>query len=98
MLNNVLGRLKSSTLLDCAKFGGFATLSSVTYKLFLCLLRRFGCIDDRINAPIAGFLSAFSLAIEAKSRKQLFMILMMSRCADSGITLIEEKGIIPKLH
>ena len=91
-------RFKSSTLLDCAKFGGFATLSSVTYKLFLCLFRRIGCNDDRINAPIAGFLSAFSLAIEAKSRKQLFMILMMSRCVDSAINLLEEKEIIPKFH
>ena len=85
-------------MLDCAKFGSFATLSSVTYKLFLCSLRRLGCTDDRINAPIAGFLSAFSLAIEAKSRKQLFMILMMSRCADCSISLLEEKEIIPKFH
>ena len=91
-------RFKSCTLLDCAKFGSFATLSSLTYKLFLCVFRRLGCKDDRINAPIAGFLSAFSLAIEAKSRKQLFMILMMSRCADSAINLLEENEIIPKFH
>lgn len=87
-----------STLLDCAKFGGFAMLSSVSYKLFLCLMRRLGCTDDRINAPIAGFISAFSLAIETKQRKQLFMILMMSRCVDSTINLVEEAGTIPKFH
>jgi len=32
-------------------------------------MRRLGFLDDRLNAPIAGFLSAFSLKIEAKGRK-----------------------------
>jgi len=32
-------------------------------------MRRLGQLDDRINAPIAGFISAFSLAVEAKARK-----------------------------
>lgn len=73
-------------------------MSSVAYKAILCTLRRLGCKDDRINAPIAGFISAFSLAIEAKSRKQLFMILMMSRCVDSAVNLLEEEGIMPRYH
>ncbi len=52
-----------------AKFGGFACLFSCSYKIILCLLRRFGNQDDRINAPIAGFFSALSLGIEGKAQK-----------------------------
>jgi hypothetical protein len=62
----------------------------------LCLLRRLGCHNDRINAPIAGFISAFSLAIEGKARKQLFLILMLARGVDSSINLLEDSGIIPR--
>jgi hypothetical protein len=54
------------------------------------LLRRFGSLDDRINAPIAGFVSALSLAIEGKARKQLFLILMLARGVDSTINLLED--------
>ena len=50
-----------------AKFGGFACLFSCSYKIILCLLRRFGYQDDRFNAPIAGFFSALSLGIEGKA-------------------------------
>jgi hypothetical protein len=82
---------------DSAKFGGFATVFSGAYKLVLCALRRLGYHDDRINAPIAGFCSALSLGIEAKGRKNIMMILMLSRCVDSGINLIEGSGakIVP---
>jgi hypothetical protein len=54
---------------DSSKFGGFACVFSCGYKFVLCLLRRIGFHDDRINAPIAGFLSALALGIEAKGRK-----------------------------
>ena len=48
------------------------------YKLTLCLLRRI-CKNDRINAPIAGFISALSIAFDAKKRRTLFAVLTMSR-------------------
>ncbi len=74
---------------DSAKFGSFVTIFSGAYKLVLCVLRRMGYEDDRINAPIAGFISALSLGVEAKGCKTIMMILMLSRCVDSGINLIE---------
>ena len=52
-------------------------------------MRRIGFTNDHINAPIAGFLSAFSLLIEAKSRKSLLLVLVLSRCVDSMINLVE---------
>jgi hypothetical protein len=61
-------------------------------------MRRLGCHDDRINAPLAGFISAFSLAIEGKARKQLFLILMLARGVDSSINLLEEYEIIPRFN
>ena len=60
-------------------------------------MRRIGQLDDRINAPLAGFISAFSLAVEGRSRKQLFLILMLARSVDSTINLLEDQGSIPKL-
>lgn len=65
---------------------------SCAYKLVLCALRRLGYHDDRINAPIAGFLSALSLRIEAKGRKQLLLVLVLSRGVDSAINVIEDNG------
>ena len=82
-----------SVFLDAAKFGGFATVFSCAYKLILCSLRRLGYHDDRFNAPIAGFLSALSLRIEAKGRKQLLLVLVLSRCVDSFINVIEDEGL-----
>ncbi len=64
------------------------------YKAVLCLLRRHVSHDDRFNAPAAGFLSAFSVALESNSRKSLFVILVLSRCIDSFINIIEENGYI----
>lgn len=78
--------------LDSAKFGSFVTIFSSAYKFVLCLMRRLGYLDDRINAPIAGFISALSLGIEAKGRKQLMLILVLSRGVDSAINIIESNG------
>lgn len=75
--------------MDSAKFGTFGTIFSCSYKLVLCLLRKAGYMDDRINAPIAGFLSALSLGLEAKSRKTLIMFLVMTRAVDSALNLVE---------
>ena len=72
---------------DSAKFGSFATVFSCSYKLVLCLLRKAGYLDDRINAPIAGFLSALSLGLEARSRKSLIMFLVLTRAVDSTLNL-----------
>ena len=84
---------KLKMFMDSAKFGGFATVFSCSYKLILCLMRKMGYLNDRINAPIAGFLSALSLGLEAKGRKNLIMILVLTRAVDSSINLVESTGI-----
>lgn len=78
---------------DSAKFGLFSAVFSCSYKLILCTLRRLGSKSDKVNAPIAGFLSAWSLAIEARGRKQILLVLVLCRAVDSLLNIGEEKGI-----
>ena len=75
--------LKGNGMKTSAKFGLFLMCFNTLYKLVLCVLRRLGSLDDRKNAPVAGFISALSLMIDAKSRRQLLAVLIMSRAVDS---------------
>ena len=84
-------------LTDCTRFGLFLMLFNTAYKFTLCFMRRLGCLDDRINAPIAGFFSALSIAFDAQHRRELILTLMMSRAIDSSIKKLETSEIVPKL-
>ena len=81
-------------MIDAAKFGLFACMFSTGYKLILCALRRLGFHNDKINAPIAGFISAFSLVFDVKQRKNFIMILILSRTIDAGINIAEDRKLI----
>ena len=59
--------------------------------MLLCLFRRLGCLDDRINAPIAGFISALSVKVEPKGRKSILLVMVLSRAVDSLINVLENK-------
>ena len=76
-------------LCDSAKFGLFLMLFNSLYKLVLCLMRRFVSSNDRINAPVAGFVSALSLAVDSKSRRMLFAVLILSRALDTACNKAE---------
>ena len=71
---------------------------SSSYKIILCVLRRLGSLNDKINAPIAGFFSALSLMIEAPGRKNLMVILVLSRACSCIIELYKNTGLawLPK--
>jgi hypothetical protein len=75
--------LKLSTTCDCSKFGLFLMVFNSLYKFVLCLMRRYGCHNDRINAPIAGFISAISITFDSRKRRELFAILTLSRCIET---------------
>ena len=70
---------------------------NTAYKFMLCMLRRLGSLDDRVNAPIAGFISALSLCIDNADRRQLITILTMSRGINITLTIGENSGAIPRL-
>ena len=78
-------------MIDSARFASFTSVFSSAYKVVLCIMRKFVSLDDRINAPIAGFVSALSVAFESNSRKSLFTILVLSRCIDSLLNDMQEK-------
>lgn len=60
-------------------------------------MRRLGSKSDKVNAPVAGFVSALSLAIDSGSRRELMTVLMMSRAVDATFNIAEADGVIPKL-
>ena len=84
--------LKGHGLCESAKFGLFVMCFNTIYKLVLCLMRRLGSLDDRKNAPVAGFVSALSLMIDVKHRRQLLTVLTLSRALDAILTAGENKA------
>ena len=89
---------KVSTLIDCTQFGLFLMCFNTAYKLVLCMMRRLGCLEDKLNAPVAGFVSALTLAIDTSNRRALITVLTMSRAIESTILMGERKGFIPTLR
>jgi len=85
---------KAKNLVDSTRFGLFLMCFQTAYKLVLCLMRRFG-MKDHVNAPLAGFISALSLAIDGGSRRELITVLTMSRALESSFKLGESSGVIP---
>ena len=61
-------------------------------------MRRLGCHNDRINAPLAGFISGLSMLIDASSRRMLITILTMSRAIETSIKVGETDGFVPILR
>ena len=57
-----------TNFLDSTRFTLFMSLFNAIYKISLCTMRRQVKTSDKINAPIAGIISALMLIIEAKSR------------------------------
>ena len=81
--------------MDSTRFGLYLMCFNSSYKLILCLMRRLGCLNDKVNAPIAGFISALSMAIDASHRNLLISILTMSRVFDILLKAGETDGVIP---
>lgn len=60
---------KRGTLTDCTRFGLFLMFFNALYKMTLCLMRRLVKTDDRINAPVAGFVSALAMLMDVSHRR-----------------------------
>lgn len=85
--------MKLSVVRDCSKFGLFLMVFNSLYKLVLCLMRRAGCHKDRLNAPIAGFISALSISFDSHKRRELFAVLTLSRCIETTCNFGEAQGV-----
>ena len=51
-------------------------------------MRRLG-FNDKVNAPVAGLLSALAISCDTKSRRNLFTILTLSKAIDASVTKTE---------
>ena len=58
-------------------------------------MRRAGSLNDKLNAPVAGFLSGLSLAIDGDNRRQLISVLTLSRALDVSFRIGEDYGVMP---
>ena len=76
---------------DNCRFALFLAVMNAVYKFFLCILRRL-LKSDKLAAPIAGFLAGLASAIDLKSRRELFLVLLLSRLTDTAYSMAEDRG------
>ena len=60
--------MKYSSNKDNVRFALFLALMNATYKMMLCILRRFQN-NDRHSAPIAGFIAGLWSILDVKKRR-----------------------------
>ena len=87
----------SKSMKDNLMFALWLALVNSTYKFVLCALRRIFKDNDKISAPIAGFIAGLFSLIEAKSRRQFITVLMLSRALDSHARLMIDKNYIKEI-
>lgn len=58
-------------------------------------MRRAGSLNDKLNAPVAGFLSGLSLAIDGGNRRELISVLTLSRALDVSFRIADTSGVMP---
>jgi hypothetical protein len=81
---------------DNARFALFMAAMNALYKFFLCILRRI-FKSDKLAAPIAGFIAGLTSAMDVKSRRELFLILLLSRLTDTTYSMAEDRGYAKKI-
>lgn len=69
---------------DSLKFALFLSFMNAIYKGVLCLMRRFSK-DDRINASVAGALSALSILLDNADRRKFIVLMIFSRALVSKL-------------
>lgn len=78
---------------DNIRWAFFIALTNAVYKLVICLMRRL-IKSEKLASIVAGFLAGLCCRIDAKSRRQLFTILLMSRVSQTVFTMGENRGYV----
>eukprot|EP00353_Schmidingerella_taraikaensis_P019056 CAMPEP_0185624226 /NCGR_PEP_ID=MMETSP0436-20130131/60456_1 /TAXON_ID=626734 ORGANISM="Favella taraikaensis, Strain Fe Narragansett Bay" /NCGR_SAMPLE_ID=MMETSP0436 /ASSEMBLY_ACC=CAM_ASM_000390 /LENGTH=73 /DNA_ID=CAMNT_0028266639 /DNA_START=750 /DNA_END=968 /DNA_ORIENTATION=+ len=65
--------------------------------MILCLMRRNVTTNDKVNAPVAGFVSALAMMMDVDHRRELITVLTMSRAIENALKIAEEKQLMPTL-
>jgi|TARA_B110000285_G_C14995661_1_gene548693 hypothetical protein len=91
-INKLLKNLTSrKSNMDNLRFAVFLAVMNASYKLVLCVLRRY-LKSDKYAAPIAGFVAGLASAIDVKSRRQFATIIILSRFFDTLYSMAEKRG------
>lgn len=75
---------------DNIRIAVFVGLMNSMYKLVLCLMRRI-YKSDKVASVVAGFVAGLCLSIDARKRRILIMILILSRVVDSSRMMATRK-------
>ena len=81
---------------DNVRFAAFMALMNFAYKFVLCIMRRFQ-INDKINAPVAGFVAGLMSYVDAKKRRQMLTCILLSRFFDTSILIVRDKNLAPEV-
>ena len=81
---------------DNVMFALFLALMNSSYKLVLCFLRRF-IKNDKIIAPIAGFIAGLCSILDQKKRRQFLTCILISRFCDSAVKMTVERKYAPEV-
>jgi len=81
---------------DNVRFALFLALMNATYKMVLCILRRY-FESDKKSAPIAGFIAGLWSILDVKKRRQFLTCLLLSRFCDTGIKMSVEREYVPQM-
>ena len=74
------------------RLGVFLGLWNSSYKLILCLWRRF-FKEDKYSSLIAGFISAFALSFEKSSRRLTIALYLFARALHSAWLKIDNDSL-----
>ena len=81
---------------DSVRWALFIALTNSVYKLVLCLTRRL-CKSEKLASIVAGFFAGLCCIIDAKSRRQLFTVLLISRVTQAMFTMGEDRGYVKSI-
>lgn len=96
-VKKLLKNLKSrKSNMDNLRFATFLAVMNASYKLVLCVLRRY-LKSDKYAAPIAGFVAGLASAIDVKARREFATIIILSRFFDTLFSMAEKRGFVSRI-
>lgn len=79
---------------DNMMFTLFLACMNSSYKFILCFLRRF-IKNDKVIAPIAGFIAGLFSILDQQKRRQFLTCILLSRFCDSVVKISVDREVTP---
>ena len=84
-------------LLKSLWFGSFLSCLNSSYKLLLCLFRRYLSNDDRLNSAFAGSISSLAILLDTSSSWSSYLLIILSWSLLIMLTSLHSKGVPVKV-